>query len=113
MEIVFTAENDLIIKQRIKNVTAYKDLEISSKKEAEELLEEDIDQFKNVGGLKHDYSFNNDALIEELIIDHEKVDIKKINNLTDSIFDYEFKKRTSLKESIDELETEGFKVTKQ
>jgi|SRR5699024_8729415 len=111
-EIVYAAENDLIIKQTIKNVTAYKDLEISSKKEAKELLEEDINQFQNVTGLKHDYSFNDNALIEELTIDYEKADIKKTNNLTDSIFEDEFKKEASLKKSIDELETEGFKVIK-
>src|SRR5699024_8845977 len=55
-EIVYTAKNDLVIKQTIKNVTAYKNLEISSKKEAKELLEEDIDQFQNENGLKHDYT---------------------------------------------------------
>src|SRR5699024_10096303 len=63
-EIVYTAKNDLVIKQTIKNVTAYKDIEISSKKEAKELLEEDIDQFQNENGLKHDNKLNSDALIE-------------------------------------------------
>src|SRR5699024_372002 len=111
-EIVYTAKNELDIKQTIKNVTAYKNLEISSKKEAKELLEEDIDQFQNENGLKHDYKFNDDALIEELTIDYEKADIKNINNLIDPIFEDEFKKENSLKKSNDELEAEGFKVIK-
>src|SRR5699024_10220973 len=99
-EIVYTAKNDLVIKQTIKNVTAYKDLEISSKNEEKEHLEKNIDQFQNENGLKHNYKSNDDALIEELTIDYEKTDIKNINNLIESIFEDEFKKETSLKKSI-------------
>src|SRR5699024_12853788 len=108
-EIVYTAKNDLVIKQTIKNVTAYKNLEISSKKEAKELLEEDIDQFQNENGLKHDYKFNDDALIQELTINYEKEDIKNINNLIDTIFEDEFKKENSLKKSIDEIDAYIYK----
>src|SRR5699024_1805566 len=111
-EIVYTAKNDLVIKQTTKNVTAYTDLEKSSKKEAKEHLDEDNDHFQNEYRLKHDYKFNDDDLIEELTNDYEKMDIKNIKNLIDPIFEDEFKKENSLKNSIDELETEGFKVIK-
>src|SRR5699024_9201113 len=102
-EIVYTAKNDLVIKQTIKNVTAYKNLEISSKKEAKELLEEDIYKIQNANGLNPDYQCNDHAIIDELIIDYEKADIKNINKLIDPINGYEFKKENRSKKSTDEL----------
>src|SRR5699024_6372871 len=111
-EIVYTAKIDWVIKQTIKNITAYKNLEISSKKEDKELLEEDINQFQNEKELKQNYKLNDDTIIEEIKINNEKEDIKNINNLIDPIFEDEFKKENSLKKSIDELEAEGFKVIK-
>src|SRR5699024_12722536 len=64
-EIVYTTKNDLVIKQTIKNVTAYKNIEISSKKEDKEVLEEDIDQYQNENGIKQEYKNNDNAIIDE------------------------------------------------
>lgn len=73
----YSYQGDRVIKVQTKNTILYSVYHLNDKAEAEEKLKDGFDEFKNIKGIKHQVTYQEDRLIEILEIDYTKVDLKK------------------------------------
>ena len=110
---VYTYKGDKVTKQTTENVIIYELVGVTSKKQAQEILDPMSAQFQNYDGLIHKMEYDDTKAIEKLTIDYTVVDFEKIKNLPGMTFDDNVgKKGISMIKSAELVEGQGFKEVK-
>ncbi len=109
---VYTVKGDKVTKQTTENIIKYDSAGITSKEQAEELLNPIIQEFQNIEGLTHTIEYEDSQAIETLAIDYEVVNFDDIKNLPGMNFNGDTDNGVSMKKSLEILETQGFKEVK-
>lgn len=107
---VYTFEDDKVIKQTSENIIQYDLAGISSKEELQGLLDPLVKQYQNIQGLTHSIEYRDTEAIEKLEINYELANLEEIIELPGMDFeaegDFEF---ISMEKSAEMLKNSGFK----
>lgn len=106
-EVIYETENDKILKQKTTNIVSYEVLQVDSKDEAEEAIQEAMEEFANIEGIEHTVQFEDERLIEEVYIDYEIVELNTVGQVPGLPTKGE-EGTLSLEASVDTLESQGY-----
>lgn len=106
-QVMYEAENDTILKQTTKNEVTYEVLQVNSKEEAEKAIQAAMDEFANMEGVTHKVQFEDDKLIEEIVIDYDVIDIDTVGQIPGLPSKNE-KGEASLDATVELLESQGY-----
>ncbi|HLR42255.1 MAG TPA: DUF1307 domain-containing protein [Pseudogracilibacillus sp.] len=106
-QVMYEAENDRILKQTTKNEVTYEVLQVDSKEEAEKAIQAAMDEFSNMEGVSHKVQFEDDKLIEEIVIDYEVIDIDAVGQMP-GLPSKNAKGEASLDATVEVLESQGY-----
>lgn len=114
-------KGDNVIKQSLRTEVHYEDIGLASKEEAEKYVATDtgffklsFSQYKDVKGVEYSVVFNDDYLVEEMILDFKKLDFEKVMSLRGIWIAEQApeNKNVSLGRTIKMLEDAGYQIIK-
>lgn len=108
MSLTYYAKGDKVYKQTAENVIPYSAIGVTTKEEAQAILDPVSQEYQGIAGLTESLEYGDDAVVETLSIDFETVDIDAVKDLEGMFFDEDSKNGISLKKSGEALEASGF-----
>lgn len=108
MTMTYYYVDDEVTKQRTENVIDYAAIGISSKEQAKELFDPEIEKMKGIKGINHKMTYSNSEAVEQLEIDYEKVDMDEAQNLPGMELSGDLENGISMEASADMLLDQGF-----
>ncbi len=110
---VYTYENDKVIKQTTENLIVYDLVGITSKEHAQVIFDPMSEEFQNYDGVMHEMQYEDDQAIEKLELDYDVVNFEEIMHLPGMNFDENVEEKgVSMVKSAEYLESKGFKEVK-
>ncbi|MGC6768751.1 DUF1307 domain-containing protein [Enterococcus sp. LJL51] len=111
MEIIYTHNGDKVVKQETYSTIEYEPLNISSKEEAEEMFSFVKDEY-DVKGITYKADYQEDKMVEKVVVDYEVADLKEVMTLMGTITDGSEEDRVvkyiSMKQSKEMLLEQGY-----
>ena len=107
--LVYTYKDDKVIKQTAKNIIPYDLIGVSSKEEAQVILNPVSEQFQGFEGLNHKIEYHDSEAIEIIDVDYEVLNFKEVQHLPGMTFDGDADKYgISMEKSAELLINDGF-----
>ncbi|MGY3778858.1 DUF1307 domain-containing protein [Isobaculum melis] len=107
--ITMKAKGDKVIEQKVVNEISYANIGLT-KEEAEATFNPIAEQFEGLEGVSEKVVYKEDMLVETLVIDFEKADLRKVSELPGSEFDEDaIKNGVSFKKTAKAYEEMGAK----
>ncbi|MEF3331383.1 YehR family lipoprotein [Oceanobacillus oncorhynchi] len=111
MKITYVAEGDEVIEQSTESEIPYSSLMVTTKEEAQAILDPIVAEIQGTEGLEHNIDYQDDKAIETMTIDYTTADLSEISALPGSTFEGEEGADTvSLEQSVEMMEGQGFEV---
>ncbi|MBP1906114.1 uncharacterized lipoprotein YehR (DUF1307 family) [Paenibacillus turicensis] len=107
--ITYKYQGDIVNVQSTDSKIPFSALGVTTKEEAEELLNPMVEQYKGVKGVTHSITYSDSEAVESLSVNYEEADFKELNAKLGTNFPESSKKaKVSLKKSEDDLKLSGY-----
>ncbi|WP_152656705.1 YehR family lipoprotein [Oceanobacillus sp. CFH 90083] len=109
LEVTYVANGDEVIEQSVESEIPYSSLMVTTKEEAQAILDPIVAEFQGVEGIEHNIDYQDDKAVETMSVDLTVVDLSEAANLPGASVDSDVDS-ISLEESVEMLENQGFEV---
>lgn len=107
--ITYKYQGDIVNVQSTDSKIPFSALGVTTKEEAEELLNPMVEQYKGVKGVTHKITYSDSEAVESLSVNYEEADFKELNAKLGTNFPESSKNaKVSLKKSEDDLKLSGY-----
>lgn len=107
--ITYKYQGDIVNVQSTDSKIPYSALGVTTKEEAEELLNPMVEQYKGVKGVTHKIIYSDSEAVESLSVNYEEADFQELNAKLGTNFPESSKNaKVSLKKSEDDLKLSGY-----
>lgn len=101
-------DDDEVVKQTTENIIPYDALGLSSKDEAEEMLEAESDEMDDVEGITEEIEYDDDEATEKLEIVYDEIDPDEAEDLSGMMLEGDVENGVSMEKSAEIIEEQGF-----
>ena len=108
IELKYYYEGDKVIRQTAHSEIPYTAYGLSTKEEVEKKVEPIIKQYKGLKGVEHKIVFENDRVIEDIIVDYDDIEYDKVKNIPGINLSGNTKDGVSMAASESMLLSDGF-----
>jgi uncharacterized lipoprotein YehR (DUF1307 family) len=112
MELVFNYEGDEVKKQTANNVMPYSSIGVSTKEEAQQLLDPIAKQYKAIKGIDYSIDYGDDEATESLTIDYTDLDYEAAKQLPGVSFEGDTSNGISMERTEKMLLDQGYTLKK-